>query len=43
MPALKIPLGSTNPLQVREILIRFLPEKKQDDTIIDILSRRLGF
>lgn len=43
MPVLRIPLNSTDPLRVREILLRFLPEKKHEDGLIDILTRHLGF
>ena len=43
MPIIRLPLGEMNPLDVREILTRFLPEKQQDDTLIEILSRYLGF
>lgn len=42
MPFLKIPLGKTSPNKLREILVKFIPEKKQEETLTEILSRRFG-
>lgn len=42
MPFLKIPLGETSPVKIRELLIKFIPEKKQEETLTEILSRRFG-
>ena len=43
MPAVKVPLGNTNPVEVRKILIRFLLEQHQEESLVDILARRLRF
>lgn len=42
-PYLPMPLGKANPVKIREILLDFLPEKKQEESIANILARRLGF
>lgn len=42
MPFLKIPLGDMKPTIVREQLIKFIPEQKQEETLTDIVSRRFG-
>ena len=38
MPFLKIPLGDIEPAKVREILLKFIPEKEQEESFIDNLS-----
>lgn len=43
MPVLRIPLGDQDPLQIREVLLRFLPEVEREDSLLDIISKRLGF
>lgn len=43
MPYIKIPLGNQNPVPVRRLLIKYLPEKRQQESLIDHLSRRLKF
>ncbi len=43
MPYIKIPLGEENPTEVRRILIKYLPEKKQEESLIDSLARSLRF
>lgn len=42
MPFIKIPLGDTKPTALREQLIKFIPEKKQEETLTEIVSRRFG-
>ncbi|MFA6295918.1 MAG: hypothetical protein WC663_01045 [Patescibacteria group bacterium] len=43
-PALVIQLEDQNPLKVREMLLKFLPEDlNQDEGTIDKFSRRIGF
>lgn len=42
-PYLGLPLGNTNPIEIRKILLRFLPEKKQEEPVANILARKLGF
>lgn len=41
--SLKIPLGDLDPLEVRELLLRFLPEKTQERSLVDALMKRIGF
>ena len=43
MPLVRVPLGNLDPLPLREILLRFLPEVKYEESVIDIISKRLGF
>ncbi len=43
MPPLRLPLGDLDPVLVRETLLRFLRERQQDRSMIDIVSRGLGF
>jgi hypothetical protein len=43
MPYIKIPLSQQNPVEVREVLLKYLPEKKQEESIIDNLARSLRF
>lgn len=39
---LKIPIEGQNPVQLRTILIKFIPEVEHEDTMADTISRRLG-
>lgn len=43
MPVIRVPLGGTDPVPLREILLRFLAEKRQEESAIDIIAKRLGF
>lgn len=43
MPYLKIPLGNIEPATVREILLKFIPEKEQEESLIDNLSDLVKF
>ncbi len=43
MPYIKIPLGETNPAKVRKILIKYIPERKQEESLIDNLARGLKY
>ncbi len=38
----KIPIYEQNPVQLRLILLSFLPEVEHKDTLADTVSRRLG-
>lgn len=38
----KIPIYEQNPVQLRLILLAFLPEVEHEDTLADTVSRRLG-
>jgi len=42
-PHLTIPLGDTNPLEVRVALIPYMPEKPQEESLIEIMSQYLRF
>lgn len=43
MPYIKIPLGKTNPAKVRQLLIKYIPEKKQEESLIENLAKRVGY
>lgn len=43
MPIIRIPLGKANPLEVRKILLQYLPEEEQHESLIDILARIVRF
>ncbi len=44
LPSLVIQLEDQNPLKIREILLKFLPEDlSQDESTIDRMSRKIGF
>lgn len=38
LPYVKIPLGDMDPTEIRDILLRYLPEKKHQEGVIDILG-----
>lgn len=42
-PYIRIPLADQNPNELREYLLKFLPEKRHTESIIDIWMRRAGF
>lgn len=43
MPYIKIPLNDQNPAEVRRLLLKFLPEKRHKESVIDEWARRSGF
>lgn len=43
LPYLRVPLGNENPAEIHAFLIRFLPEKIQEESLIDIVARTLKF
>ena len=43
MPFIKIPLGGENPVEVRKLLLKYLPERKQEESLIDNLARSLKY
>ena len=43
MPFVRVPLGELDPLRLRGVLLRFLKEEKQEESLIDIIAKRLGF
>ena len=42
-PRISIPLAQQNPGEIRQILIGFIPEKKQEETLTDMLARKIKF
>ena len=40
-PHIHIPIGNENPVKIREILIDFIPEEKQEHTLVDAAERFL--
>ncbi len=42
-PQLSIPLGDQNSKEIRKALIKFIPEKKQEETLSDIIARKIKF
>ena len=42
VPYIKIPLENINPLLVRSVLIKFLPEREHERSLTDMISRRIG-
>jgi hypothetical protein len=43
MPLIKIPLKEQDPSLIRRTLIKFLPEQKQELSLVDIIARNLKF
>ncbi len=43
MPYIKIPLGEQNPVEVRQALIKYLPERKHKDSLIENMARQFRF
>ena len=41
-PYLRILIENENPLTLRSFLIKFLPEKEHENSLVDIISRKLG-
>lgn len=42
-PKIYLPLGQQSPNDIRQILIKFTEEKKQEELLIDIISRKINF
>jgi len=42
-PYIRIPLAEENPAEIRKYLLKFLPEKRHRESIIDIWMKRIGF
>jgi hypothetical protein len=42
-PYIKIPLDEENPAEIRKYLLKFVPEKRHKESIIEILMKRIGF
>ncbi len=43
LPYIRIPIADENPNDIRKFLLKFLPEKRHRESIIDIWMRRVGF
>ena len=43
LPKLNLPLGENDPLKIKEILVNFLPEVEQQETLSDIFTRKIKF
>ena len=43
MPYIKIPLGEQDPVEVRQMLIKYLPERKHKESLVDNLVRQIRF
>lgn len=42
-PYIRIPLDKENPAEIRKYLLKFIPEKRHKESIIEILMKRIGF
>jgi len=42
LPYIQIPIGNANPIKIRETLLQYLPEIKQELSVIDRLERMIG-
>jgi len=42
-PVLSIPLADTDPNKVRKILIKFIPEEEQKESVAENIARHLNF
>lgn len=40
MPQIRAPLGDTDPIKLRETLLKFIPEKKHEESLTDIIGRK---
>lgn len=40
MPLVRAPLGDANPVKLRETLLKFIPEKKHEESLSDIIGRK---
>lgn len=40
MPYIRAPLGDTDPVKLRETLLKFIPEKKHEESLTDIIGRK---
>ena len=38
----RIPLGDEDPVKIRELLLRFIPEKRQEEALVDVFARIVG-
>jgi len=43
IPYVKIPLGNQNPAEIRKFLLKFLPERKHQESIAETLAKKIRF
>ena len=43
IPYIRISLSKQNPNEIRKFLLKFLPEKRHAESLVDIWMRRIGF
>lgn len=43
VPFIHIPLGEADPVQIRELLIRFVPERQHEESFTETIARLVGF
>jgi len=43
MPYIHLPLGSESPIGLRRVMMKYLPEEEQEESVIDEMARRLKF
>lgn len=43
MPYIYLPLGDENPSQLRRLIMKYLPEEEQEESVIDEVARKLKF
>ncbi len=42
-PYLNIPLEGTDPLEIRSVMVQYIPEKEHEETLFDQIIRMIGF
>ncbi len=42
VPYVKVSIENNSPIAIRSLLINFLPEREQEHSLVDIISRKLG-
>ena len=42
MPYIKVSIENNNPLDIRSLMINFLPEKEHENSLVDIIARKIG-
>lgn len=42
MPYVKISIENNNPLDIRSLMINFLPEREHEHSLVDIIARKIG-
>lgn len=43
LPYIRIPIANQDPNEIRKFLLKFLPERRHKESLIDIWMRRVGF